>query len=228
MHRFSMMTPCVESVGCTLQRFLRYLVFLTPRGACCTPLSQTLRYDAHCGVWTPLWDAYRGVWFSGTMYTMESDSAVRCTARNLFEIRISRRNWNWIRKHFSMFKSIRGPDELENLVTHSLYKGHNIISLDYPIINRRQSIGWSPSSSSLSPTKLANERFMFHNTFYSLGGIFSHGRGGWGWGGEGGWGGGNVYWKCTHMTRQLGYMYIIIFVWHIFLFHFIALAWATV
>ena len=47
-----------------------------------------------------------------------------------------------------MFKSIRGPDELENLVAHSLYKGQNIISLDYPIINTRQSIGWSPSSSS--------------------------------------------------------------------------------
>ena len=52
----------------------------------CTPWSLTPRSDAHC----------------------ESDSTVWCTPWSFLKIWISRRNWNRIRKYFSLF--IRGPD----------------------------------------------------------------------------------------------------------------------
>ena len=59
--------------------------------------SLTLRYDAH-----------HGVWLCRMMHTAESDSAMGCTPRSFFKIRISRRN----RKYFSLF--IRGLDGFES------------------------------------------------------------------------------------------------------------------
>ena len=51
-------------------------------------------------------------YFTSMMHTAESDSAVGCTPRSFFKIRISRRNRNRIRKYFSLF--IRGLDGFES------------------------------------------------------------------------------------------------------------------
>ena len=102
-----------SAVRCTLWSFLRTFQFIT--WLCgvmhtaeldslmgCTPRSLTPRCDAHLVVW-----------LRGMMHTAESDSRVGCTPwRFFFNLNISQRNRNRIRKYFSLF--IRGPDRFES------------------------------------------------------------------------------------------------------------------
>ena len=123
------------------------VVEFTPRSIFRNFVFMTLLCDAPCGVWphgmmhtvesgsavlctprslTPWYDAHCGVWLCSLMHTTESDSVVWCTPWIFLKIRISRQNWNRIRKYFPLF--IKGPDGFE-----SCRKWRSQISLHTPV-----------------------------------------------------------------------------------------------